>query len=78
MMICPSSGDKPEIVPLHLAKIWQPWYANFGNSETKNMNLEVFDDAYTGSKVNFDFQGCHLLYGSDILLIYVNPEWKIT
>ena len=42
----------------------------------KNMDLQVFDDAYAGSGVNFDFQGCHLLSDIVNLLEYGNPELK--
>ena len=42
------------------------------------MVLQVFDDAYAGSRVNFDFQGCHLSSDIAILLEYGNPEKKIS
>ena len=40
------------------------------------MDLYIFDNAYTGSGVNFDFQGCHMFSNVTILLIYGNPDLK--
>ena len=41
------------------------------------MDLYIFDNVYTGSGVNFDFQGCHMFSNMAILLIYGNPDLKI-
>ena len=42
------------------------------------MDSWVFYDAYAGSRLNFDFQGCHMHFDIAILLKYGNPELKFT
>ena len=45
----------------------------FGNPEMKNLDLQVFYNAYTESGVKFDFQGCHRFFVTN-LLVDSNPD----
>ena len=39
LTFCPISGMVFEILSLYPTEIWQPWCANFGNPEIKNVDL---------------------------------------
>ena len=78
LIACPSSAINFEIVSLSLSEIWQPWYANFGNPEIQIMVSGSFYYVYAKSKVDFDFQGCHLFSNILILCLYGNPELKFS
>ena len=81
LIVNPLSAINFEIVSLSLpeiAEIWQSWYAIFGNPEIQILVSGFFYYVYAKSRVDFNFQGCHLFSNILILCLYGNPELKFS